>query len=128
MASRAVLRAVSLPCWSRPENPRRIYDGEHLAVAERFDLTDGQWAGLEPLLPKPKRSGRPSLWTKRQLIDAIRWRVRVGAPWRDVPPQYGSWSAVYAVFRRWQRDGTVRYEATVHIAAINEWLQPSLIQ
>ncbi|MBB5113935.1 transposase [Micromonospora echinospora] len=77
-----------------------------LAVTRRFDLTDVQWAVLEPLLPTPKRPGRPSLWSRRQLIDGIRWRIRVGAPWRDVPPQYGSWSAVYALFRRWQRDGT----------------------
>lgn len=77
-----------------------------LAVTRRHDLTDVQWAVLQPLLPVPKRSGRPSLWSRRQLIDGIRWRIRVGAPWRDVPPQYGSWSAVYALFRRWQRDGT----------------------
>jgi transposase len=56
-----------------------------LAVTRRFDLTDEQWARLESLLPVPVRSGRPPLWTKRQLIDGIRWRVRVGAPWRDVP-------------------------------------------
>jgi transposase len=30
----------------------------------------------------------------------------VGAPWRDVPEGYGSWAAAYALFRRWQRDGT----------------------
>jgi len=72
----------------------------------RFDLTDGQWAVLAALLPQPKRSGRPSLWSRRQLIDGIRWRIRVGAPWRDVPMEYGSWQAVYALFRRWQRDGT----------------------
>lgn len=77
-----------------------------LAVTRRFDLTDAQWAVLEPLLPAPKRSGRPSLFSKRQLIDGIRWRVRVGAPWRDVPACYGSWPAVYALFRRYQRDGT----------------------
>jgi transposase len=77
-----------------------------LAVTGRFDLTDGQWATLEPLLPAPKRPGRPSAWSRRQLIDGIRWRIRVGAPWRDVPAWYGSWSAVYALFRRWQRDGT----------------------
>jgi len=76
-----------------------------LAVTRRFDLTDAQWAILEPLLPAPRRPGRPSKWTKRQLIDGIRWRVRVGAPWRDVPACYGSWQAVYALFRRWQRDG-----------------------
>ncbi len=76
-----------------------------LAVTRRLDLTDEQWARLEPLLPVPTRSGRPSAWTKRQLIDGIRWRVRVGAPWRDVPDCYGSWRAVYALFRWWQRAG-----------------------
>ena len=76
-----------------------------LAVTRRFDLTDAQWALLVALLPAPKRSGRPSQWTKRQLIDGIRWRVRTGAPWRDVPACYGSWQAVYALFRRWQRAG-----------------------
>ncbi|WP_425567908.1 transposase [Nonomuraea dietziae] len=35
----------------------------------------------------------------------MRWRVRVGAPWRDVPECYGSWQAVYSLFRRWQRAG-----------------------
>ena len=76
-----------------------------LAVTRRFDLSDAQWARLEPLLPVPKRPGRPSRWSRRQLIDGIRWRVRVGAPWRDVPDCYGSWQAVYGLFRRWQRAG-----------------------
>jgi transposase len=76
-----------------------------IAVTRRFDLTDGQWAMLEPLLPVGVKPGRPSKWTKRQLIDGIRWRVRVGAPWRDVPESYGSWQAVYGLFRRWQRAG-----------------------
>lgn len=76
-----------------------------VAVAGRADLTDAQWARLVPLLPRPKKAGRPPMWTKRQLIDGIRWRTRVGCPWRDVPPRYGSWSAVYGLFRRWQRGG-----------------------
>lgn len=76
-----------------------------LAVTRRFDLSDAQWARLEPLLPVAKKPGRPSRWTKWQLIDGIRWRVRVGAPWRDVPECYGSWQAVYGLFRRWQRAG-----------------------
>ena len=77
-----------------------------VAVTGRADLTDAQWARLVPLLPRPKKTGRPSMWTKRQLIDGIRWRTRVGSPWRDVPPQYGSWQAIYSLFRRWQRAGT----------------------
>ena len=77
-----------------------------LPVAARADLTDAQWAVLEPLLPKGKKPGRPPKWSKRQLIDGIRWRGRVGSPWRDVPAQYGPWQTVYGLFRRWQRDGT----------------------
>jgi len=58
------------------------------------------------LLPKGKKSGRPPVWTKRQLINGIRWRTRTGAPWRDVPARYGPWQTVYGLLRRWQRDGT----------------------
>ncbi|MGI5430835.1 IS5 family transposase [Streptomyces sp. CA-179760] len=72
----------------------------------RGDLTNGQWAGLELLLPLGPQAGRPQVWTRRQLIDGIRWRTRTGAPWRDVPERYGPWDRVYDLFRRWQRDGT----------------------
>jgi transposase len=72
----------------------------------RGDLTNAQWARLEPLLPVGKQPGRPPKWTKRQLIDGIRWHTRTGAPWRDVPERYGKWETVYGLFRRWQRDGT----------------------
>jgi transposase len=47
-------------------------------VAGRADLTDAQWTVLEPLLPVEKKPGRPPKWTRRQLIDGIRWRVRAG--------------------------------------------------
>ena len=48
--------------------------------------------------------GRPALG-QRRLIDGIRWRVRTGTPWRDIPPEYGPWQTVYGLFRRWQREG-----------------------
>ena len=76
-----------------------------LAVTRRHDLTDAQWAVLAPLLPAASGKGRPPKWTKRQLIDGIRWRIRVGAPWRDVPEQYAPWPTLYGLFRRWQRAG-----------------------
>ncbi|WKX73596.1 IS5 family transposase [Streptomyces sp. XD-27] len=72
----------------------------------RGDLTNGQWDQLEPLLPQGIKPGRPPVWTRRQLIDGIRWRTRTGAPWRDVPDRYGPWDRVYDLFRRRQRDGT----------------------
>ena len=77
-----------------------------IPVAGRFDLTDGQWALLAPLLPVGVGLGRPRKWPLRRLIDGIRWRIRVGSPWRDVPADYGPWESVYGLFRRWQLDGT----------------------
>lgn len=76
-----------------------------VAVFGRADLTDEQWAVLEPLLPVGEKPGRPPIWGKRQLIDGIRWRTRTGCPWRDVPPVYGCWETIYGLFRRWQRNG-----------------------
>jgi transposase len=71
----------------------------------RADLTDAQWAILEAVLPVGRKPGRPPKWSKRQLINGIRWRVRVGSPWRDIPPAYGCWQTIYGLFRRWQRAG-----------------------
>ncbi|MFE7246186.1 transposase [Streptomyces sp. NPDC057580] len=76
-----------------------------ITVLGRGDLTDEQWTVLEPLLPKVTRVGRPPVWSRRQLIDGIRFRVRTGVPWRDVPVEYGPWGRVYDLFRRWQRNG-----------------------
>uniref|UniRef100_UPI00389920D6 transposase n=1 Tax=Actinoplanes oblitus TaxID=3040509 RepID=UPI00389920D6 len=39
------------------------------------------------------------------IIDGIRWRARIGSPWRDVPAVYPPWPTLYRWFRRWQRDG-----------------------
>jgi transposase len=74
-------------------------------ATRRADLSEQQWLVIEPLLPVGKKSGRPPKWTKRQLIDGIRWRIRVGSPWRDVPGCYGPWESVYGLFRCWQRAG-----------------------
>ncbi len=77
-----------------------------VAVTRRHDLTDAQWQRLAVLLPAASTKGRPPKWEKRQLIDGIRWRIRIGSPWRDVPAEYGPWQTLYGLFRRWQRDGT----------------------
>ena len=58
---------------------------------------------LEPLLPVVGL-GRP-VRNRRRLIEGVRWRVRTGVPWRDLPVEYGHWQTVYGLFRRWQREG-----------------------
>ncbi|MEU0217242.1 transposase [Streptomyces sp. NPDC006265] len=57
-------------------------------------------------LPKGTKAGRPPVWPRRQLIDGIRFRVRSGVPWWDVPVEYGPSGRIYDLFRRWRRDGT----------------------
>jgi transposase len=71
----------------------------------RHELTEQQWRRLQPLLPPEKpRVGRPN-HDHRRMINGIRWRLRTGAPWRDLPERYGKWETVYSRFRRWQQQG-----------------------
>jgi transposase len=71
----------------------------------RHELSDEQWERLQPLLPPIKPwSGRPNL-DHRQILNALLWLAKTGAPWRDLPERYGKWQTVYSRFRRWQRAG-----------------------
>jgi transposase len=75
-------------------------------VLDRHDLTDAEWARLQPLLPDttPRRGGR---WADhRTVLNAVFWRTRCGVPWRDVPASFGSWKTIYNRHRRWSADGT----------------------
>lgn len=69
------------------------------------ELTDDQWAVLAPHLP-PQRAatGRPAK-DHRLMVDGVLWRLRTGAPWRDLPERDGPWESVYTRFRRWQAAG-----------------------
>jgi putative transposase len=70
------------------------------------DLTDAQWAILEPLLPKAKSLGRPRKNDLRRVLDAILYRNRNGCTWRALPHDFPPWRAVYNDFIRWRDDGT----------------------
>lgn len=72
----------------------------------RSELTDAQFALIEPLLPpeRPKKAGRPYL-PHRVVLEGILWVHRTGSPWRDLPERYGNWSTVFERFRRWRQDG-----------------------
>jgi transposase len=71
----------------------------------RGDLTDEQWERLRPLLPPQKaRRGRPPK-NHRQIVNGLLWLNRTGAPWRDLPEQYGPWQTVATRFYRWRRAG-----------------------
>jgi transposase len=77
------------------------------AGLSRGDLTEAEWRvlkGLLPIEPENRGRGRPPE-QNRSIINGILWRLRCGAPWRDVPPKHGSWNTIYRRFRRWSEAG-----------------------
>ena len=69
------------------------------------DLTDEQFALVEPFLPKPKPTGRP-LADLREVLNAIFYLVRTGCQWRLLPHDFPNWSTVHTWYRHWRQDGT----------------------
>jgi putative transposase len=69
------------------------------------DLTDAEWALLEPLLPPPCDQGRPRSWPMREVVNAIFYVMRAGCPWRLLPSDFPPWRTVYRWFASWRDDG-----------------------
>lgn len=71
----------------------------------RGDLSEAEWRILKELLPSERgRKSRPA-HDNRTVVNGILWRIRTGAPWRDLPEKYGKWITVYQRFRRWSQAG-----------------------
>ena len=60
----------------------------------RFDLSDDEWALLEPLMPKSRKSARAD---DRRIMNAIFYVLRTGMPWRDLPERYGPYDGVQSL-------------------------------
>jgi transposase len=74
-------------------------------MAARKNLRDDQWERIAHLLPgKPGDRGR-SAADNRLFVEAVLWMARSGAPWRDLPEEFGPWNSVYKRFARWQKRG-----------------------
>lgn len=79
-----------------------------------MDLTNEQWLVLAPLFPERERQGssgprggRPYR-SAREVLDGIRWVLRTGAPWSEVPSRYPPSSTCHRRFQQWVRDGTLK--------------------
>jgi len=72
---------------------------------ERFVISDRSWAIIEPLVPGTVRDSGVTAKNTRLFLEAVLWRVRVGGPWRDLPPGFGQWNSIFRRFRRWAQRG-----------------------
>jgi len=68
------------------------------------DLTDEQWALVEPLIP-PSHGGRPPKTDYRKILNGIFYRNKSGCQWRMLPKEYGPWETVYYYFAKWRKAG-----------------------
>ena len=79
--------------------------GTMKADYHRHDLSDRMWSLLEPHLPGQKGQWGGIAKDNRQFINAVLWNLRTGAPWRDLPPDYGGWKNTHRRFCRWRDKG-----------------------
>ena len=72
-----------------------------------MDLTDAQWALLEPLFRRKRRDdGRGRPWQDtRSVLNGVFWVLRTGAPWHDLPRRYPPYQTCHRRFQQWQRSG-----------------------
>ena len=93
------------------------------AEYHRHDITDEVWNLLESLLVGQKGQWGGIAQDNRRFLNSVFWVLRTGAPWRDLPPDYGDWKNAHRRFCRWRDKG--RWEGILETLAQNpnyEWL------
>lgn len=71
------------------------------------DLTDAQWAIIEPLIPPPKPGGHPRTTDIREVLNGIFYREKNGCSWENLPKDFPPAKTVYDYYRAWTLDGTI---------------------
>jgi transposase len=82
---------------------RRQHSRDHLRYGS--DLTDAEWELIAPFMPPAAKTGRPRLWTMREIMNAIFYVLRAGCAWRLLPKDFPPRSTVYGWFLRFRREG-----------------------
>ena len=85
------------------DTTRAIHARKGLALPS--DLTDGEWAVIEPFLPPASHVGRPRKWTMRQVLDGMLYVLRGGLPWRMMPSGFPPATTVQRYFYAWRDSG-----------------------
>lgn len=72
-------------------------------MLRRHEISDPDWERIKDILPPENTGeGRPSK-PNRLMLNGRLWKVKTGAPWRDLPARFGPWKTVYSRFRMWSQ-------------------------
>jgi len=76
-----------------------------MGVLDRLVLSDDHWARIcEAIIGRPDQRGSTGR-DNRMFVEAVLWIVRTGAPWRDLPAEFGNWNSTFRRFSRWSEKG-----------------------
>ena len=89
--------------WTPENRPR--YKRDHLRYPS--DLTDEEWAVVEPLIPPAKRGGRRRSVDMRNVVDGLMYVLSTGCQWRYVPKDLPPKSTVFHYFVLWSYHGVI---------------------
>src|SRR6478736_1754099 len=101
--SREAVRFEGAPMWTKENRGR--YDRSRLRYPS--DLTDDEWALVEPLIPPAKRGGNKRTVNVREVVNGRMYILSTGCQWRAIPKDLGSRSTVHGYFELWTWDGTL---------------------
>ena len=105
-ARRAQLGAQA--SWAAQRKQGAFHPGQDVfhgsATMIRLQLDERQWQKIKAVLDAMRRSGRPGQ-DDRNFLEAVLWWRRTGAPWRDLPSEFGPWKTVFNRFDRWSSKG-----------------------
>jgi transposase len=76
-----------------------------------MELTNEQWNRIEPIILSAKRPKDPRGRKEREpreVLDAVLWILRTGAPWKDLPPRYPPYQTCHRRFQQWVQSGVFR--------------------
>ena len=68
-------------------------------------MSDAEWLFFEPFIKAIRQPNGRKPVDHRRVLDGVFWIARTGAPWRDLPEEFGKWGSVYRQFRRWTLAG-----------------------
>lgn len=74
-------------------------------ITRRYGLRDDQWERIKDMLPGREGTVGVTAKDNRLFVEAVLWRYRAGAPWRDLPERFGGWKNIHRRHSRWAQKG-----------------------